>query len=134
MKALRLPMAFTRWLMVFSFEPHTFTPFSTSWVCGRPTQVFSPSRGTIRFFVWPLMGSHRFLINPSYTSALLSDPGRTVYILPFRYIQCCPHSCNDEGSNAYRISRLYHTALVPTVYASRTSLPTPMQDSFLADG
>ncbi len=48
------------------------------------------ANSAIRFFCGPLMGSHRFLINPSYTFALLSDPGRTAHILPFDVFSTAP--------------------------------------------
>ena len=90
-------MAYAHWLILFAFEPLSFAPLFTPMGRGH-SQGCGLSRGTLRL-ERRLMGSHRFLNNPSYTFALLSDPGRTVHISPFRYEQCCPHAAYDEGSN-----------------------------------
>jgi hypothetical protein len=43
-----------------------------------------------------------------------------------------PHTQHNEDVSNHMISRLNHTASIPTVYASRSLLPDPMQDSFPA--
>ena len=45
------------------------------------------------------MGPHRFLGDPSCTSALVNDPGRTRCPSHWRSDACCPRAQHGEGSN-----------------------------------
>src|ERR1700694_3589576 len=55
---------------------------------------------------WARAGSHRFPGDPSYTFALLQDPGRAGKISPWRSCRCCPRATQAEGLSGYIISRL----------------------------
>ena len=77
--------------------------------------------------------SHRFPGDPSRAFALLQDPGRISGPSPKRFHRCCPRAQHDEGFSVHMISRL-RQGWVPAVYASRATLPRPMQDSLPAGG
>ena len=77
------------------------------------------------------MGSLRFPGDPSYAFAPVQDPGRTGVpspitgpsVLPLRPSQQRLQRCSYRG---------YRGASAPAVYASRTVLPPPLQDSLPA--
>ncbi len=45
------------------------------------------------------MGPHRFLSDPSCTSALVKDPGQTSEASQYRLQKCCPRAQHSEGSD-----------------------------------
>jgi hypothetical protein len=51
-------------------------------------------------------GPLRFPGDPSRTSALLRDPGRTGQSWPLRLARCCPRAQHGEGFSVFMISRL----------------------------
>ena len=129
---LRLPALNGRSLMDSFTASHpcsTFALFGSS----KPNSRAPFSQGAYQAdFGGSNAGSLRFPENPSCIFALLLDPGRPNACSPKRKQWYCPHIQHNEDVNDHMISRLDHTALIPTVYASRSLLPDPMQDSFPA--
>jgi hypothetical protein len=84
--------------------------------------------------VWARAGSLRFPGVPSHTSARLSDPGRTSRTSPFAVLPMLP-----PGPTRRRLQRAHDfgaqpRASVSAAYASRATLPPPMQGSLPAGG
>lgn len=99
---------------------------------GEPGRVASSDRSDT--YVGSYTGSLRFLGNPSNASAMRSDPDRSSTTSPWQPHQCCPHSQPHEGTSDHMISGRNTTALTPAAYASRSTLPHPMQGSLPAGG
>ncbi len=102
MKALRRPRADARSHMVFASGFHALDSMIRSSRGGSPLpgglarfQCPGPTGNS----AWRSRGPHRFPGDPSHTSALLTDPGRTPRPLRKRRVECCPRIQHDEGSN-----------------------------------
>jgi len=63
--------------------------------------------------------------------ALRPRPNRRP-LASWRFRRCCPRTSHGEGFSGWWISGLYHAALAPAAYASRTMLPPSLQDSLPA--
>jgi hypothetical protein len=78
--------------------------------------------------MWSRTGSLRFPGDPSHTFALFSDPGRTCETSPLAVSSMLPPVPTRRRLQHEHDFEAHPRALVSAVYASRATLPTPMQD------
>lgn len=129
MKALRLPIAGSLALMdshsglVCCLAVRSRTARTSPHGPGPLVAVDRPALHTTT------TGSPRFLDDPSCTSALFSDPGQASPTSHSGEGDAVPAS-NTARTSAMMMSRLSCTASVPTVYASRGTLPSPCKTRF----
>lgn len=83
---------------------------------------------------WARTGSLRFPGNPSHTSALFPDPGRTNTPSPLTAVPMLPPVPTLRRLQREHDFEAYPRALISAAYASRTTLPPPMQGSLPAGG
>jgi hypothetical protein len=86
-----------------------------------------------RLPMWTQAGALRFPGGPSRTFALLQDPGRTEKPDHSGFPMLPPHPTRRRLRRSHDFEA-NHRASVPAVYASRVTLPSPMQDSLPAGG
>jgi hypothetical protein len=72
-----------------------------------------------------LWGPPRFLEDPPYPHALLSDPGGTPMLLAKRIEMLPSAKITASAPTTRSLSGLYHTAYGLPVYASQYELPHP---------
>ena len=125
MKALRRPPVHPRLLMLFARGVQAFVSLLRS--AGTETVPDDLARfhcrGPTGHHAWGSKGPHRFLGDPSRTSALLSDPGRAPRPSHHGPESAAPASSTTKAPTRNSISRPHHTASVPAAYASNGALP-----------
>jgi hypothetical protein len=123
MKMLRLPASNTVSL-IFIRSPAPVSSCLFALLQCKPLQEpGSFIAGTVGFSDWSNTGSPRFLEIPSYTFALLSDPGWSVWSYLIDQNSAVPIFRRMKTPCFLSISRLNHTALVSAAYASSSALP-----------
>src|SRR6267154_2910750 len=127
MKALRLPLAHQRSLILFTSAAHVIPLCLCSPLRPRrrraPGGAEVPSRPRVldaghpqfRLTRGTPMGSLRSPGDPSRVFAPLLDPSRTDVPLPWRSHRCCPRLLSQRRLRTMRISGLAHAASAPAL-------------------